>query len=157
MINSCENALLKVRDKNFKIQALFVLLKFTLFVHSERFGCNLTFVSQMEPSKLAVTIQQQDYYFGQLAFVELFLDQQPVRHSKAVEQLNKLIKEFPARGEAYIKLWQVYMASGKEREKGASQMQLETQRATTLEQSVDTRSGTHNSGSGGRTESEYSA
>ena len=39
--------------------------------------------------------------------------------------IERLVKQYPARSEAYIKLWQIYMSIGKEHEDASKQTQKE--------------------------------
>ena len=77
MINSCENALVTAsKNAEFKILGKFVLLKLALFVQRERFGCDLLYVTGSDPLKLAQSIQHDEYYYGQIAMSEVYIDGQ---------------------------------------------------------------------------------
>lgn len=75
MINSCEQSLVKAStDKEYKIVAKFLLLKLTLFISREKFGCGLVYISQQPALKIAQSIQHDDYYYGQIAMSECHVD-----------------------------------------------------------------------------------
>ena len=75
MINSCETSLTRVMtDRSLKVMAKFLLLKLALFVQRERFGCDLLYITQMDAMKIAQSIQHDDYYYGQIALSEVYID-----------------------------------------------------------------------------------
>lgn len=75
MINSCEASLSRATtDPALKTVAKFLLLKLALFVARERFGCDLLYITQMDPLKIARSIQLDDYYLGQIAMADVHVD-----------------------------------------------------------------------------------
>jgi len=54
MIDSCERALIAAStDQQYKVCANFLLIKLSLFVTKERFGCDLTCFTKSDPVKIA--------------------------------------------------------------------------------------------------------
>lgn len=68
MIDTCENALISAtEDPLYKLNANFLLLKLSLFVIRERFGCDLVCITKSDPSRICETIRSMDAYYGTIA------------------------------------------------------------------------------------------
>ena len=125
-IKSCESALLAVNEGQLAISAKYILVKLYLFLEKERFGCDLFYVTQQNVKSQIEAIQRKDPYIGSLALCEHYIDGQEVKVDLAIATIEGLTQQYPARSEAYIKLWSIYMAKGKEYE-DASKMTAKEQ------------------------------
>ena len=121
IIKSCETALLAVNDSKLKISAKYILVKLGLFVQKEKFGCGLFYVTQNDVKLYIKDIQKSDDYIGTLALCESYIDGKENNRALAISTVEGLTKKYPARSEAYIKLWQIYMSMGKEFEDASKQ------------------------------------
>lgn len=67
---------------------------------------------QQPTSDLTRSIRDLDQYIGQMAKAEVYIDGEDAKQTQAVDQLLDLTKKFPARIEAYLKLWAIYYTEG---------------------------------------------
>lgn len=105
-----------VNDVKLGLSAKYILVKLGLFVGKEKFGCGLFYVTQRDINSYIKAIQQDDPYIGGLALCERYIDGAENDVALAITTVEGLTKQYPARSEAYIKLWQIYMSKGKEYE-----------------------------------------
>ena len=125
IIKSCETALIAVNDPKLRLSAKYILVKLGLFVQTERFGCGLAYATQSDVKAYIQAIQQEDPYIGALALCELYVDGREPKRDLAIATIEGQTKTYPARSEAYIKLWQIYMSIGKEYEDASKLTQKE--------------------------------
>jgi predicted Zn-dependent protease len=95
------------------LTARFVLLKVSLLMKRAEFGCNYSpYESAVKANDVVRQIKDVDFYFGQLARVETYIEGDEPKRGQAIELLNELTKRQPQRIESYIKLWQLYYDQG---------------------------------------------
>jgi len=75
----------------------------------ERFGCDLSIISVLQThfNDVVWQIRNKDLYFGQLAKVEVFLEEEEAKLGQAFDTLIDLMKRYPKRIEAYLKMWSI--------------------------------------------------